>query len=121
MNTPNKEEILKRINGMKSICAEGRKEVISVIEAVLGQPLSTEIEVGRGDILVSNKGYRRLIAHTPGQARALISLDVEDYGELVSLEGDSSVFLMTTEQVRHHLRFHGYKRLGPAKELYQLK
>lgn len=54
---PNKEKLLERINNMKSICVDGKKEIKGLIGELIGEPLETEANLfNAGDVFEGEIG-----------------------------------------------------------------
>lgn len=63
MNTPNKEKLLERINNMKSICSDGRREIKELVSELIGEPLEKpSIESFEpGDMIESPDGRKGIV------------------------------------------------------------
>jgi hypothetical protein len=71
---PNPSEILSRINSMRTLCPEGKKEVTSLVEAIIGEPLTSPppaIDPTKTYIFIHREGKQAAVAILPaGSERA---------------------------------------------------
>jgi hypothetical protein len=97
VNPPNKPEILNRILGMRTLCPEGKKEVTSLVEAIIGEPLTPP-----PPILDPKKTY--LFVHRDGKGSAVVILPAGSK-EAYSIHPETLAPMATTWSLRQAEQF----------------
>lgn len=129
MKEYNQEELNKiksNIDGMKSICAEGRKEVLALVESIIGKPLArAEGLPSSGDVYGGRSGFKNvlILGHYTLSDRELsaVYLDQGPGLPIMCAPSSDNLYKLERQKMADRLRELGYKRVGRlADELMEL-